>query len=431
MRDESVLELTRRNAELTARVSELTRTLAQIEAFTKLNAGVVHDLRNAFQVTLVAAETLLHALEDPSDVELAEAIVDSSKHGTALARDLLTLARNEQGKASLVDGAESITRVQRLIQRVARDRVTCTFDIEPGVGEIRVERPQLEAALINLSVNARDAMPGGGLLRVGVRKVRSRAGLPPQLPPGAYIEFFVTDTGTGMPPSVLARATEAFFTTKQAVGGTGLGLAMAQSFASSSGGTLVIDSELKRGTTVKIILPSAATCDLRLDGKVHAKLDKIAGYIRTPALRDALQAWRTLCPTDGLPPPIATEGQLKQQSEHLLVLAVERTASPPSFRLLRMGDTLARALGSRALGDLPIEGSTALGTLTASYRRALEARFPSYEYASFSFDDGEPATFERLILPTSNDGNRVSHLLGVVRLSSDLEQRGKTSHVSV
>jgi signal transduction histidine kinase len=164
MTQESALELTRQNAELTARVAELTQALAQAEAFTKLNAGVVHDLRNAFQVTLMAAETLVLAVHEPDDRELVESIVAAAQHGALLARDLLAVAGSEGARASSVDVAESLARLRRFIQRFALQKIECSFEIDLDVWPIMVERQKLDAALINLCVNARDAMPRGGRL---------------------------------------------------------------------------------------------------------------------------------------------------------------------------------------------------------------------------------------------------------------------------
>jgi hypothetical protein len=234
-----------------------------------------------------------------------------------------------------------------------------------------------------------------------------------------------------MPPSVRAHATEAFFTTKGAKGGTGLGLAMAESFATRSGGALEIDSELEHGTTVRIVLPLAAESAAvkRADPALSAKIDEISARVRTPALKDALSEWKTLCPPRGLPRVVEIEASLAAQAERLLVLTIDTQATPPAFHLLRMGSALAVALGHRSLGDLSLEGTTTVGTLAAAYRRAFQSRFPSYEYASYTFDEAPPAVFERLILPASVGGTTVTHLLGLIHLSESLHAQGETEHV--
>jgi nitrogen-specific signal transduction histidine kinase len=426
---DSALELVRQNAELNARIATLTRALSQAEAFTKLSAGVVHDLRNAFHVTLLAAEGLHATVEAPEALELAETIMTAAEHGASLSRDLLALARKEDVRTSIVNCTDTIARLQRLIQRFASEQITCSFDIGPSCWSVMAERAQLDAALINLCVNARDAMPNGGQLRVRVQNVPEGSRLPPQLPRADYVEFLVADDGIGMEPVVLEHATEAFFTTKEASGGTGLGLAMVAGFASRSGGALVIESAPKRGTTVRLLLPRAPESGQTVndDPIASAKLDKVLEYIRTPALRFALQEWRALCPAQGLPRPIAIEGRLAEQADHSMVLAVEPGASP-NLRLLRMGSALELALGNKQLGALQIEGSIAVGTLAAAYRRAYHSRFPSYEYAKYSFEGDAPGVFERLILPTATDGKTVSHLVGLIRLSDNLDV-GRNDHV--
>jgi photoactive yellow protein len=226
-----------------------------------------------------------------------------------------------------------------------------------------------------------------------------------------------------MPPAVLARATEAFFTTRADRGGTGLGLAMAHAFAARSGGALLIDSTVGRGTCVRLVLPRAPlplTADPELSGKLH----EVRQRIRSPALKQALEMWGALCPPAGLPRPVAAEGGLTAQSEHCLVLEVDSSASPPMLRLSHIGGALARALGPRRVDDLAIDGSLEVGTLGAAYRRTLQARFPSYEYARISLGADVPAVFERLILPAAVDGHAVSHLIGIVYLSDNLRNGG-------
>jgi nitrogen-specific signal transduction histidine kinase len=428
---DSVVELSRQNAALAARVAELSRELARAEAFAKVHAGVVHDLRNAFHVTLMAAEALNLALDDPMDRELASSIVTAADHGSALARDLLALARKEDAKTTVISCAECLGRLQRLIHRFELEQIECRFCIPAGVGSVFVERAQLEAALINLSVNARDAMPSGGRLEIGVRRLLPDELRPAELPPGAYVEFSIRDTGAGMPPSVLAHATEAFFTTKGAKGGTGLGLAMAESFATRSGGALEIESELDHGTTVRLVLPLAAEPEAAkpANPELSAKIDEIGSRVRAAALKDALSEWKALCPPRGVPRAVEIEASLAAQAERMLVLTVDSHATPPAFRLLRIGSALAESLGRRSLGDLSLEGTTTVGTLAAAYRRAFQSRFPSYEYASYTFDEAPPAVFERLILPASVGGNTVTHLLGLIHLSESLHVQGETEHV--
>jgi len=236
----------------------------------------------------------------------------------------------------------------------------------------------------------------------------------------------VQDTGVGLTPQVLARATEAFFTTKEADRGTGLGLSMVQAFATRSGGAIQIESEPDRGTRVEILLPRAPLPAEPIDNDPEprrAVLQKIRRRVRTGWLRDVLEGWRAACPKEGLPRPVHVEAALIGHVDCSLVLAVEQGATPPVFRLVRMGDALGKALGGTALGELALDGPLLSGSQGAAYRRALRSRFPSYEYAHYSFGDGSPAEVERMILPAAADGETVSHLIGVVVLSIDVPSR--------
>jgi len=413
-------DLARRNAELSARVEELTHKLAQTEALTQLAAGTVHDLRNVFSVALIAADTLLHTLRMPEERELAQAVYSAAEHGSFLAQDLLSVARNRG--AQVTARGDLLPRVHRLIERIAAKQFACTFEVSPAIEELTVELAQLEAVLINLSINARDAMPNGGELHFSVKNLPEDAEVPPGLPCNRYVQFELTDTGEGMPPDVLAHATEAFFTTKEANGGTGLGLSMAHAFAVRSGGALLIDSEVGRGTCVKLVLPRTVRVE---PNACNARNDKLRERIRSPALQALLIGWQQCCPAEGLPTPVAVEARLLDLTESSITMSVvPGTREPKALRLLRVGSKLASALQRVGLRELSVEGPVTVGTLEAAYRRALLSRSPSYELASYSVhDDRAPDTFERLILPAASDGRNVSHLIGVVHFSGALARR--------
>lgn len=416
---ESIEEIARRNLELGARVFELTHALARSQAVAKLHAGTVHDLRNAFHVTLMAAEAITRSTGDEADRELATAIAMASHHGAELSRDLLSLLRDADVETANVSGAEVLGWLERLLHRYSAQGIRCVFEADDGVWPVRVARSQLEAALIHCCVNARDAMPNGGMLRVFARNLASFVPCP-MLPRDDYVEFSVSDTGTGMSPDVLMRATEAFFTTKTSTGGAGLGLAMANTFASCAGGALAIDSVVGHGTTVKIVLPreSVPPETIDVDPAARMKLDKLQRSIRAPELRQALQQWRALCPEQGFPRLFAAERELVAHTDQSLLLKVESDISPPILRLVRMGSALERILGRTRIEDFELEGPIAVGTLAAAYRRTFRSRFPIYEYAGYSLEGGRPDIFERLILPVAADGYEVTHLLGLIRVSS-------------
>lgn len=421
MPDDLVSDLTRRNAELEAQAVELTRMLAQAEAVSHLTTGVIHDLRNALHVMLTAGNALQESLLDPEQRELSDLVMGATRHAAALAHDVLNLARKGDAKAALFDSAELLLGFQRVVRQVLSKLIECDFEPAPSAWSVNIEAQQFEAVLINLSVNARDSMPRGGRLRIGTRNLQRGVALPHELQPGEYVEFYVADTGTGMPQAVLDRATEAFFTTKLDRGGTGLGLSMAQSFASRAGGALVIESEIDRGTCVRLLVPRAiAPSETRKDDVRLSKLQNIQSRIRTPWMSQLLDQWHAACGDQELPLAVDIEASLSAQAECSLLLAIEPGAEPPVLRLIRIGDALSRALRGAELGTIPLHGPLALGDQGAAYRRVLRSRFPSYEFLRYTFGAGENAEFERLILPAATDGATVSHLIGAVRLSTAL-----------
>ncbi|MES1182335.1 MAG: ATP-binding protein [Myxococcales bacterium] len=421
-----IAELTQKNAELSARVAELSLALHQVEAVSQLAAGLAHDFRNALQVVLGEAEILASAVQEPDLLESAKAVLLAGGHAEALSRDLLALARRAQTNVVVVDSGKLLSSCRRLIQGIAQNQASCVFTVAPDIGAVAVEPQQLEAALINLSANARDAMPKGGELRVSGFNIAKGTPLPPELPPGEYVAFSVEDTGTGMSPEVLARATEAFFTTKDPEHGTGLGLAMVSAFAARSGGALRIDSEVGRGTRVEIWLPRVRlSTDPPPEPQFPAgAYDKLLKRVHSEWLSELLRAWRSACPEKGLPHLAEFESALRGRVDQMLLLAVDRGTSPPALRLVRMGDTLTRALQRTALGVLPGDAFEPAGTLRAAYGRVLDSQFPHYERARYAFGDGPPTEFERLILPASLDGKTVTHLLGVIVLPNGLQGEG-------
>lgn len=410
--------LERRNAELSARVEELTRRLAQNEAVTHLAAGTVHDLRNVFSVVLMAGESMLHMFLGSEARDLAQTIVSAAEHGTFLSQDLLTLARRSHARE--IDPHELLRKLRRMIDRIVMKRFECKFEVSPHVEMFTADCAQLEAALINLSVNARDAMPDGGLLTIHVTSLPEDGPVPSGLAPNRYVQFAVRDTGHGMSHEVLSHATEAFYTTKESSGGTGLGLAVSHAFAVRSGGALLIESEQGRGTCVRLILPRGeAKSDLTAGG--DRRLEKIMSRIRDPGLRRALITWAAARPATGLPQPVALEASLSDFSDSSLTLSHVPGTEPRALRVLRVGRRLAAALSLQPIGDLLVDGSVQVGSLEAAYRRALLSGVPSYEYARYSLSSGAPSAFERLILPASADATHVTHLIGVVQLSPDLD----------
>jgi CheY-like chemotaxis protein len=425
------------------------------------------------------------------------------------------------------------------------------LDVAADVWPVLSDEHELEVALLNLAINARDAMPDGGSLTLGARNLLP-AERPDRLPPGDYVSVFVQDSGTGMPAGVLARATDAFFTTKAPGKGTGLGLSMVQAFTERAGGCLRIDTRPGSGTRVEIILPRASVDDMIADCRDDAEIaaapirqrtilfvdqdDQLrqimAGYLRAlgyavteapnaetavvlahsietldllladvtagPAVAERLRAERPGLPVlftaanaveagidaavalkkpftgPGLAKavrdrlaPILSDHMADQdrlirrlrsprllaaylywraarngnrpprlpdlnwgglpQADNAFTVAVETAGNAVRFRFLRVGAALEARLGQSLGGlltseaGLPEQDEEVLGSLEGAYRRCARTMSPSYEYASYDFGDDAPVLFERLILPVSDDAERVTHLVGIALFTGNAQ----------
>ncbi|WP_165982489.1 response regulator [Dankookia rubra] len=275
------------NATLERRVAERTTQLAaeaaarsaaqdrlrhtqKLEALGQLSGGVAHDFNNASAAVLAGIALLEKrhgtalAAAVPGASRLLAGLREAAERGAAISRRMLAFARREELRATEVDPTELLRNLRAVLANAIGPGVRVAVDSPAALPALRVDRAQLETTLINLSVNARDAMPDGGTVTLGaaVEEVAAgpagMAGGPPvSLAPGQYVRLWVADTGMGMDPATLTRAAEPYFTTKPRDKGTGLGLSMADGFASQSGGAMRIGSAPGRGTTVSLWLPCA------------------------------------------------------------------------------------------------------------------------------------------------------------------------------
>ncbi|WP_376087556.1 ATP-binding protein [Roseomonas sp. CCTCC AB2023176] len=228
----------------------------RMEALGQLAGGVAHDINNVLQVVIGTAEAVEDASPDDWQVaQLARSIAEAAERGAGITQRLLAFARRVELRAEVLDATALLKGLGGLLGRTLGNNVTVAVRADRALPLLLADRGQLETVLVNLAANARDAMPVGGTLILSAAAVQ--LGADGSAAPGPYVRLTVTDTGQGMPPEVLARATEPFFTTKEIGKGTGLGLSMAQGFAEQSGGTLAIESEPGRGTSVHLCLPAA------------------------------------------------------------------------------------------------------------------------------------------------------------------------------
>ncbi|MDB5423197.1 MAG: hybrid sensor histidine kinase/response regulator [Phenylobacterium sp.] len=233
----------------------------RLEALGQLTGGVAHDFNNLLTVILGATETLAAELPAGSHHrDLAEVTLQAAERGADLVRRLLTFCRHQSLEPQNIDCGGMLGSVHSLAQHLVRDDIRLTVSAPEVPLYCRADRAELEAALLNLCINARDAMPGGGRLSLDAEAATlgGKAARQLGLAPGSFVIFTVKDAGVGMTAETLRRAIEPFFTTKGPAGGSGLGLSTVYGFAQQSGGGLTIASKPRRGTTVRLYLPRAA-----------------------------------------------------------------------------------------------------------------------------------------------------------------------------
>ena len=249
-----------------AAIDELNQKLTQsqkMEAMGQLTGGVAHDFNNLLTVILGNAEHLAEKLVAHKELHgIAESIATAAERGSDLTRSLLAFARKQPLMPRDIDIGQKIVGMEQLLRRTLGEHIECEFRLDENLWQASVDPGQLASALLNLVLNARDAMPSGGKLTVEVQNTslgESDVDVNGQTQPGDYVMVAVTDTGTGMTAEVAGRAFEPFFTTKEVGKGTGLGLSMVYGFAQQSGGSMQISSEPGDGAAVRLFFPRVAT----------------------------------------------------------------------------------------------------------------------------------------------------------------------------
>jgi signal transduction histidine kinase len=233
----------------------------RLESLGLLAGGVAHYFNNLLAVILNCAAFVAEATTDDEAVQAdVQEIRKAAKQAAQLTRQLLIFGRRERVQLEALDLGAVVADVQSLLARSIGEHVKLVVHTAASLPPVRGDRSQIEAVLVNLAVNARDAMPSGGTLTMesGMTLLDGdQAGLSPPVPPGSYVTLSVTDTGVGMSPDVVMRIFEPFFTTKPQGHGTGLGLATVHGIVAGAGGGLSVQSELGVGTTIRAFFPAA------------------------------------------------------------------------------------------------------------------------------------------------------------------------------
>jgi PAS domain S-box-containing protein len=236
----------------------------RLDTLGALAGGMAHDLNNALSPVLMGAQLLQRRQPDPETARLIALMESSAQRAAEMVRQVLLFARGRDGEQQRVSPAALLKEIERLVRETFPRNITVETYVASDVWPVRGNPTQLHQVLLNLCVNARDAMPNGGRLTLATDNAEfsaADAAAEPECTPGQYVSFLVSDTGTGMTPEVLARLFEPFFTTKGEGRGTGLGLATVRRLVQNHGGRLRVESSPGAGTTVEVLLPRATATE--------------------------------------------------------------------------------------------------------------------------------------------------------------------------
>lgn len=297
----------------------------KMEAIGQLTGGVAHDFNNLLAVVLGNLSLARKRLpNDPKLRQLIENSIQAAERGAALTKRMLAFARRQELETGPINVPDLVRGMAELLQRSISSTILVNTQFPLQLPLAFADASQLELALLNLTVNARDAMPESGTITIAAREERVGADEIAGLAPGHYVCLSVTDTGTGMDAETLAKATEPFFTTKGVGKGTGLGLSMIHGFAEQSGGRLVLKSNLGSGTTAELWLPAAEGDLLRKED--HAPAPEL------PSLH-AL----TVLVVDDDPLVLMNTGAMLEDLGHEVL---EATSGEQALRVLRRAESI-------------------------------------------------------------------------------------------
>ncbi|MDQ9170743.1 PAS domain S-box protein [Oxalobacteraceae bacterium R-40] len=228
----------------------------KMEALGQLTGGVAHDFNNLLAVLSSSLDVISVKLKNQDDLRLLESMQRAIERGSMLTQQLLSFARRQPLQTEVININRLIGSFEAVLRRAGNSAIDFQIAMGAELRSVEIDTARFEASLLNLVVNARDAMPNGGQLAIITGNVDLGDGEVNQLPAGAYICVTVADTGTGMPPDVASRVFEPFFTTKEVGKGTGLGLSQVYGFITQSGGDVKIDTSVGKGTAIHLYLPA-------------------------------------------------------------------------------------------------------------------------------------------------------------------------------
>jgi PAS domain S-box-containing protein len=310
-------------------MAEQLQQAQKMEAVGKLTGGLAHDFNNLLMIMIGNLEVLIELSKEPEQTALIDSILQAGLRGSDLTKQLLAFSRRQPLQPKRIDVNEQVLHTTQLLRRTLGQDISIELKLDDKVGAALIDPAQFESAVVNIALNARDAMPGGGTLDVQTshRHVSDKVAKSLGVAAGDYAVVKVSDSGSGIAPELLGRIFEPFFTTKAPGKGTGLGLSMVYGFKKQSKGTVLVASQIGQGTTFELLLPQVAAVEM-------------------PAL-----------PTQSVP----TEAQRRENSTQL-ILAVDDN---PGVRAAAVGHL--RALGYRVIeaddGRAALEKLESMGTI--------------------------------------------------------------------
>jgi PAS domain S-box-containing protein len=374
----------------------------KMEAIGKLTGGIAHDFNNLLMIIGGSAQIFARLL-DPKLPKAIEAIQTASKRGQSLTRQLLTFSRHQHLSPTVVDLNASVKNMRTMIESSLRGNIVYNENVGENVRPVKVDLAELELAIVNIAVNARDAMPNGGTFTLAVNDVTVDLDIGDDRVGGSFFAVSCKDTGVGIPPTLLSKMFDPFFTTKEVGKGTGLGLSQVYGFAHQAGGTVKADSKVGQGTTITLYLPYCA--DEQITNKENAKAEAGDEQRQTVLIVDDSAEVAEV--TSSLFEHLGYKTIYRESAEAALKLLEGGMKVDLVFSDIVMPGTidgvgLAREIRSR-YPNLPV-------ALTTGYSDAAKVAAPNLRILRKPFDIEALRDFVQDIAPSRNSG--------VIRLAS-------------
>jgi PAS domain S-box-containing protein len=366
----------------------------KMEAIGKLTGGIAHDFNNLLMIIGGSAQIFARLL-DPKLPRAIEAIQTAAKRGESLTRQLLTFSRHQHLSPTVVDLNASIKNMRTMIESSLRGNIVYNENTGDGVSPVKVDLAELELAIVNIAVNARDAMPNGGTFTLSVNAVTVDLDMGDDRLGEALFAIAFSDTGIGIPPNLLSKMFDPFFTTKEVGKGTGLGLSQVYGFAHQAGGTVKADSKVGQGTTITVYLPSCA--DEQITSKELSAARTKTGHSQRQTVLVVDDSADVADVTSSLFEHLGYETIYRDSAEAALKLLEAGTKIDLVFSDIVMPGTidgvgLAREIRSR-YPNLPI-------ALTTGYSDAAKAAPPNLRILRKPFDTEALRDFIQDIVPS-------------------------------